>query len=66
MSKQNKKNNILDRRVIFLSGLKFLVFGSLTWRLFDLQLLENKKYKKLSEKNQFNFTLVFGCAKLNS
>ena len=58
MSKDSKKNNILDRRVILLSGLKLFVFGSLTWRLFDLQLFENKKYKKLSEKNQFNFTLV--------
>ena len=58
MDTDDKKNNILDRRTLLLSGFKIFVFGSLTWRLFDLQLFENKKYKKLSENNQFNYSLV--------
>ena len=58
MDTDDKKNKVLDRRTLLLSGFKIFVFGSLTWRLFDLQLFENKKYKKLSENNQFNYSLV--------
>ncbi len=54
----NNNNNKINRRFIFLSSLKALTFGFLSWRLFDLQLIENQKYKKMSEKNQFNFSLV--------
>ena len=55
---KNYKINKVNRRFIFLSSLKGITFGLLTWRLFDLQIIENKKYKKLSENNQFNFSLV--------
>ena len=52
------RNDKINRRFIFLSSLKAVAFGFISWRLFDLQLIENKKYKKLSENNQFNFSLV--------
>ncbi len=51
-----KKN--IERRFFFLSALKGISFGVLSWRLFDLQVIENKKYDKLSKENQFNFSLV--------
>ena len=51
-----KKN--IERRFFFLSALKSISFGVLSWRLFDLQVIENKKYNKLSKENQFNFILV--------
>ena len=51
-----KKN--IERRFFFLSALKSISFGVLSWRLFDLQVIENKKYDKLSKENQFNFSLV--------
>ncbi len=51
-----KKN--IERRFFLLSALKGISFGVLSWRLFDLQVIENKKYEKLSKDNQFNFTLV--------
>ena len=47
-----------ERRFFFLSALKSISFGILSWRLFDLQVIENKKYDKLSKNNQFNFSLV--------
>ncbi|MDC3096399.1 penicillin-binding protein 2 [Alphaproteobacteria bacterium] len=51
------KNNI-KRRFFLLTALKGISFGILSWRLFDLQVIENKKYDKLSKDNQFNFSLV--------
>ncbi len=57
MKNLNLKKNI-ERRFVLLSALKGISFGVLSWRLFDLQVIENKKYDKLSKDNQFNFSLV--------
>ena len=57
MKNLNLKKNI-ERRFFLLSALKGISFGVLSWRLFDLQVIENKKYDKLSKDNQFNFSLV--------
>ncbi len=57
MKKFNIKKDV-ERRFLMLSVLKGLSFGVLSWRLFDLQVIENKKYDKLSKDNQFNFSLV--------
>ena len=57
MKNINFKKNI-ERRFFLLFGLKGISFGVLSWRLFDLQVIENKKYDKLSKDNQFNFSLV--------
>ena len=51
-------NKNFKRRFFLLSTLKGISFGVLSWRLFDLQVIENKKYDKLSKDNQFNFSLV--------
>ncbi len=58
MKLKDNHNKIINRRFFLISSLKIAIFSSLTWRLFELQLIENKKYNKLSEKNQFNYTLV--------
>ena len=58
MNIKENYNKIINRRFLLISAFKGIVFGSLGWRLFDLQLIENQKYKMLSEKNQFNYTLV--------
>ena len=57
MKNPNIRKNI-ERRFFLLSALKGFSFGVLSWRLFDLQVIENKKYDKLSKDNQFNFRLV--------
>ena len=51
-------NKNIKRRFFLLSALKGISFGVLSWRLFDLQVIENKRYDKLSKDNQFNFSLV--------
>ena len=51
-------NKNIKRRFFLLSALKGISFGILSWRLFDLQVIENKRYDKLSKDNQFNFSLV--------
>ena len=59
---KNKNQKLLDqtisRRFFFLSFLKSIVVGTIGWRLFDLQLIENQKYEKLSDDNQFNYHIV--------
>ena len=59
---KNKSQKILEqtlsRRFIFLSLLKSFVVGAISWRLFDLQMIENQKYEKLSDDNQFNYHII--------
>ena len=60
MKNNNQKilEQTLTRRFFFLSFLKTLVVGSISWRFFDLQIIENQKYKKLSNQNQFNYFVI--------
>jgi len=59
---KNKSQKFLEqkiaRRFFFLSFVKSIVVGTIGWRLFDLQLIENQKYEKLSDNNQFNYHIV--------
>ena len=59
---KNKSQKLLDqkitRRFFFLSFLKSAVVGAIGWRLFDLQMIENQKYEKLSNNNQFNYHII--------
>ena len=59
---KNKGQKFLDqtmsRRFFFLTFIKSVVVGTIGWRLFDLQLIENQKYEKLSDDNQFNYHIV--------
>ena len=47
MKNLNLKKTI-ERRFFLLSALQTISFGVLSWRLFDLQVIENKRYDKLS------------------
>ncbi len=58
MKAKDKNLKTINRRFLIILGFKAVVFGSLGWKLSDLQLVEHKKYSKLSEKNQFNYSLV--------
>ena len=59
---KNKSQKFLDqtisRRFFFLSFLKSVFVGVIGWRLFDLQMIENQKYEKLSDDNQFNYHII--------
>ena len=55
---QKKLEQTVSRRFFFLSLLKGSIMGTIGWRLFDLQLVENRKYEKLSDDNQFNYRII--------
>ena len=59
MKNNNQKilEQTLTRRFFFLSFLKTLVVGGISWRFFDLQIIENQKYKKLSNKTNLTILL---------
>ena len=46
------------RRALILSGLGGAAFVGLAGRLYSLQVLQNERYRLLSDNNQFNFNLM--------
>ena len=60
MKNKSQKNleNTISKRFFLLSILKGTVVGAIGWRFFDLQMIENRKYEKLSDNNQFNFHMI--------
>ena len=46
------KNQIINRRVFLLAAAKFVLFGGMTYRLFNLQISDREKYLFLSDKNR--------------
>ena len=52
---QKKLEQTVSRRFLFLSLFKGSIIGTIGWKLFNLQLVENRKYEKLSDNNQFNY-----------
>ncbi len=58
MIDQNNDNQTLSRRALMLSGAGLGVFGLLSARLYQLQVLRADDYSTLSENNRFNFNIV--------
>lgn len=60
MKSKNKKllDQMISRRFMFLFLIKGIAIGAISWRLFDLQLIENQKYEKLSDGNQFDYLII--------
>ena len=57
---KNKSQKIWNtlKRFLLLSIFKGIVVGAIGWRFFELQLVENRKYEKLSDENQFNYYMI--------
>ena len=60
MKNKSQKNleKTISKRFFLLSIFKSFVLGTIGWRFFELQMVENRKYEKLSDDNQFNFHMV--------
>ena len=60
MKNKSQKNleKTLSKRFFLLSIFKGFVIGAIGWRFFDLQMVENRKYEKLSDENQFNYHMI--------
>ena len=57
---ENKKQILtLNRRTFFLYIFKISLFSLVGWRLYDLQILDSKKYKTLSDNNQIDLEIIF-------
>ena len=48
----SSKNQIINRRVFLLAAAKIVLFGGMTYRLFNLQISDREKYLLLSDKNR--------------
>ena len=58
-SKVKKQSQIQNRRSFLLLLGKFSLISMVSWRLFDIQILQSKKYKTLSTNNQINFEILY-------
>jgi len=58
-SLQKKHFKTLNRRTFFLLTIKLSLFTILGSRLFNIQILNSKKYKTLSENNQINLEIIY-------
>ena len=47
-----EKGRIITRRVFLLAAAKILLFGTITSRLYNLQISDREKYEILSDKNR--------------
>ena len=47
-----KKIQIINRRMFIIGSAKIIVFSGILFRLFSLQINENKTYLTLSDKNR--------------
>ncbi len=60
MKNKSQKNleKTISKRFFLLAIFKSFVIGAISWRFSDLQMIENRKYEKLSDDNQFNFHMI--------
>ena len=56
--RQRNLEKTISKRFFLLSIFKGGVVGAIGWRFFDLQMIENRKYEKLSDNNQFNYHMI--------
>jgi len=58
-SDKKKQKSVQQRRAFLLLLSKFSIFSIIGWRLFDIQILNSKKYKTLSKNNQINVEILY-------
>jgi penicillin-binding protein 2 len=54
----NERQAVFSRRIFLMGGVAGIGLGALAGRLAQLQLVQNDQYKRLSDKNQFNYRLI--------
>ena len=57
-SEHKKQFTTLNRRTFFLYLIKISFFSLVGWRLYDIQILNSKKYVTLSENNQIDLEII--------
>ena len=56
---QRKQRQIYNRRTFLFFLAKFSIFSIISWKFFDIQILNSKKYKTLSKKNQIDVVIIY-------
>ena len=56
---EKKRILTLNRRRFFLYLFKLSLFSLVGWRLYNLQIIDSKKYKTLSANNQIDLEIIF-------
>jgi penicillin-binding protein 2 len=57
-SEVNERQGVFTRRTFLMGGIAGVGLGALAGRLAQLQLVQNSEYRKLADKNQFNYRLI--------
>ena len=59
MLKPKKQNSLIfNRRLFLLSSIKLITFSVVFNRLYNLQIKQSDKYKKLADNNRINFSFI--------
>ncbi|MEK9647449.1 MAG: penicillin-binding protein 2, partial [Alphaproteobacteria bacterium] len=58
VNRDTSRYKSFSRRVAVLGGAKFLLLGVLAGRMYQLQVVDSKKYKTLSDENRINLRLL--------
>ena len=60
MLKAKKQNSLIfNRRLFLLSSIKLITISVVFNRLYNLQIKQSDKYKKLADNNRINFSFKF-------
>ena len=57
--KIKKQVSLHNRRSFILLLGKLSLFSFVSWKLFNIQILDSKKYRTLSKKNQIKFEILY-------
>ena len=58
-TEKKKQIQTLNRRTFVLFLGKLSIFSVIGWRLFDIQIINSKKYKTLSNENQIDIEILY-------
>ena len=58
MKKESKKNGVFTRRALLLGAGQLTVFGALSARLYQVQVVEGQRYATLAESNRISSRLI--------
>tara|TARA_Y100001970_G_scaffold242577_1_gene307135 strand:- start:15134 stop:16933 length:1800 start_codon:yes stop_codon:yes gene_type:complete len=58
-SEEKNKLKIYNRRTFLIYLFKLSLFGIVGWRLYNIQIIDAKKYKTLSKNNQIDLEIIY-------
>ena len=56
--KRKKQHLVFTRRALFVGGAQLLAFGTLMGRLYEMQVLDHRRYRRLARNNAISERLI--------